>query len=171
MNQTRPATTAREIIAWLGVLILFCCAIGSLVSLFWVNVVELPVYTIQGDSYATISERDLMKFAGIEAWYVVCAILIGPGVGWVAWRWFRPLGWPAAVIAAVAGLGTGVICLWCGDLFGPGSFAERIADADPGELVEAAVELRAVSAVWAWPLASVAPALVISLFSRPDTQP
>ncbi|MDR1432567.1 MAG: hypothetical protein LBI99_10685, partial [Propionibacteriaceae bacterium] len=155
----------RMIVAWLGVLALMSIVVGALVSLFWASVVSLPEYRILTDGSAYVSERGLVEFVTADAWYVLCAVLVGPGIGYVAWRWFKPVGWPVALVAAAAGLLTGVICWWCGGLFGPGDLDFRLAAAQPGDLIPIALDLQARSALFVWPFAAVAPVLVISGFS------
>jgi hypothetical protein len=155
----------RVVIAWLGLLALMCAVVGALGSLFWAFVVDLPEYRVLTDQSASITERGLVEVVSVDAWYVIIGLLIGPGIGWVAWRWFKPLGWPAAVIGAAAGLLTGAICWWCGGIFGPGPFNDRLAVALAGDLVPIALDLRAQSALWVWPFAAVAPILIITCFT------
>jgi hypothetical protein len=162
----------RVVLAWLGLLALLCAVVGALGSLFWSMVVTLPQYQILDDLSASISERGLVEIVAVDAWYVIIGLLIGPGIGYVAWRWFKPLGWPVAVIAAAAGVFAGAVCWWCGGIFAPGSFNDRLAIAKVGELVPVALDLRATSALWVWPFAAVAPILIITCFAPdPESEP
>jgi hypothetical protein len=155
----------RVVAAWLGILALMSIVVGALVALFWASVVQLPEYRILSDGSAYINERGLVEFVTVDAWYVICAVIVGPGIGYVAWRWFKPLGWPVALIAAAAGILTGAVCWWCGGMFGPGALDTRLAAAQPGDLVPIALDLRAWPALFAWPFAAVAPVMVISCFA------
>jgi len=169
-----PAQTPRRahaVVPWLGLLVLLSLVVASLVALFWTQVVDLPSWHVNNDDSASMTEAGWTQMISIDAWYVVCAILVGPGIGWVAWRWFRPLGWPAAVIAALAGLLTGLVCAELGPVMGPGEFDGRIAAANPGDYVPVAFELSSLSALAVWPLASVAPVLIASSLGPDPEQP
>ncbi len=170
-EETAPVTAdrARVVVSWLGILLLLCVVVGALVSLFWTSVVILPTWHVQSDGAATMAESGWTAMISIDAWYVICAVLVGPGLGYVAWRWFKPLGWPAALICAFAGLVTGWLCAELGPVVGPGPFAERIAAATPGTDVPVAFGLQAWSALAVWPLAAVAPALFASVLG-PDPE-
>ena len=171
-DESVPAPRRVSIVAsWLGLLLLLCLVVGALVALFWTNVVELPAWQVQADGSATMTQSGWTQMISIDAWYVLCALLVGPGIGWVAWCWFKPLGWPAAVIAALAGLVTGVVCAQLGPVLGPGAFAGRIAAANPGDRVPVAFELQAMSALAAWPLTAVAPVLFAASLGRDPDQP
>ncbi|MDR1768146.1 MAG: hypothetical protein LBR32_06940 [Propionibacteriaceae bacterium] len=155
----------QEIALWAVLLTLLSVIVGALVGLFWANVVTLPAYTVGEDGSATIPERGLVAIFGMDVWYGLCALLVGPGLGLVAWRWFRPLGWASALLAAFSALVAGWACWWLGEFFGPGPFDERIAAASPGDVVPLAVELHGWPALLLWPFAALALVLVVSTFS------
>ncbi|MCL1839167.1 MAG: chloride channel protein [Propionibacteriaceae bacterium] len=159
----------RTLVGWLLILTLLCVVVGALVSLFWANTVQLPQYLVLSDGSTRLSERELVEFASADFWYVVCAILVGPAMGWLTWRWFKPLGWATALVAVAAGFLTGLICWGSGEIFGPGAFAERLVIAQPGDLVPLSLDLRATSALFVWPLAAIVPVLIAATISPENT--
>ncbi len=168
-----PSNGWADVGPWLGLLVVLAVIVGGLTAVFWASIVDLPTYRIRGDGSATVSERALTEFVAADAWYVVCGLLVGLGLGIVAWKWFKPLGWPVAVIAAGAGLVAGIVCWQFGELLGPpgGSFEERLANALPGEQVPIALTLRSLSAPAVWAFAAVTPVLLAASLGPEDGEP
>ncbi len=162
-----------EVVPWIGLLAVLAVIVGGLTAVFWAGIVDLPAYRIRGDGSATVSERALTEFIAADAWYVVCGAAVGLGLGIVAWKWFKPLGWPAALLAAGSGLLAGIVCWQFGELLGPpgGSFEERLANAEPGELVPIALTLRSLSAPAVWAFAAVTPVLLAASLGPEESQP
>lgn len=170
--ETLPADArSRAVMAWVGALAALAVVVGTLTAVFWANVVELPSYRVLADGSAIVTERALTEFVAADAWFVLCGAFVGAGLGLVSWRWFSSLGWPVAVLAAGAGLLAGIVCWQFGQLLGPGSFDERLAAANPGDLVPIAVELRSVSALAVWAFGAVVPVLLISALGPDDEEP
>ena len=165
-----PVPASQWVVSWVGVLVVLSVVVGGLAAVFWANVVDLPSYRILADGSATVSERALTEFVATDAWFVNCGALVGIGLGIVAWRWFAPLGWPTALLAAGSGLIAGVVCWQVGQLLGPGPFDERLAAASPGDLVPIAVELRSPSALAIWAFAAVTPVLLASSLGPDDEE-
>jgi len=161
-----PVHRAHAVVTWLGMATLLCVVVGGLAALFWSMVVELPTWSVATDGSATMTEAGWTQMMGVDAWFAICAAPVGLGIGWVVWRWFKPLGWPAAIIVALAGLLTGLVCWQLGEVMGPGPFADRIAAASPGQLVPAAMDLQAKSALLVWPMAALLPVLFGAAFAR-----
>lgn len=159
---SRPAADEATVLPWIGLLAGLAVVVGGLAAVFWSAVVELPAYRILGDGSATMSERALTEIVAADAWFVVTGALVGAGLGLVTWKWFRPLGWPTALLAVAAGLVAGVVCWRVGQLLGPGSFEERLAVAKTGDLVPISLELRSLPALAVWAFAAVTPVLLIS---------
>lgn len=147
---------------WIGLLAGLAVVVGGLAGVFWSAVVELPAYRILSDGSATMPERALTEVVAADAWFVITGALVGAGLGLVTWKWFRPLGWPTALLAVAAGLVAGVVCWWIGQLLGPGNFEERLAVAKVGDLVPISLELRSLPALAVWGFAAVTPVLLIS---------
>lgn len=167
-EQATPRTRLAEVLPWLGVLALLAVVVGALTAVFWSRVVDLPSYTILRNGRAVVSERALTEFVSADAWFVVCGALVGLGLGIVTWRWFKPLGWPTAVLAAATGLLSGIVCWKLGELLGPGDFNDRIAAANPGDLVPISLTLRSWSAPAVWAFAAVTPVLLAASLGPED---
>lgn len=153
---------SQRTISWVGVLAGICVIVGAACALLWAWLVHLPSYVVGEGYFAGLTERGQTEFFAADAWFVIIGLGAGLGVGWVAWAWLRDLGWPVALLATFAGLGTGVVCMGIGQLLGPGSFDARLATAKPGDSVPISLQLHSLPALAAWGLAAVSPALFAS---------
>lgn len=158
----RDCAEHSHVLAWIGLLAVLSAVVGGLAAVFWSAVVRLPNYRVMEDGLATMTERGLTEVVAADAWFVVTGALVGAGLGLVTWKWFRPLGWPTGLLAAGAGLLAGIVCWRIGQLLGPGDFAHRLAEANPGDLVPISLELRSLSALALWGFAAVTPVLLVS---------
>ena len=139
-----------------GALAALTLVVGAVCALLWVAVVTLPTFEVRADGRATITERELASVVGADAAFVVLGLVAGLVLGFVAWLWLRDVGWPVAFLAAGAGLVAGLVCWWLGAIVGPGSFAERMAEANAGDVVPMALQLHSPSALAAWSFTAVA---------------
>jgi len=163
-----PPAEQSQVLAWAGLLAGLALVVGGLAAVFWSAVVRLPAYRILSDGSATMAERGITEIVAADAWFVITGALVGLGLGLVAWKWFRPIGWPTALLAVGAGLVAGVVCWQVGQLLGPGSFPERLAAATPGDFVPLSLELRSVSALAVWGFAAITPVLLASSLGPDD---
>lgn len=159
------------VVAWAALLLGLALVVGALAALFWSGVVDLPSYSIQNNGHAVISESDLAQVVAADVWYSITGVLVGAGLGLVAWRWFRPLGWPVALLAIAAAMVAGLVCWQLGELIGPRDFAARLAAAEPGDLVPISLQLHSVSALAIWAFAGVTPVLLISSLGKDEEDP
>lgn len=156
--------TFRRSMRWLGALMALSVAVGALCALLWVNMVHLPSYEVRADGRAVIDELGMVSLIASDAAFVLLGLVAGALLGAAAWLWFRDLGWPVAFLAVAAGLLAGLTCWWLGTLVGPGPFAQRLAAAQPGDVVPVGLEIRAPSSLAVWSFAAVAvPLFVASL--------
>ncbi len=131
-------------------------ALGAIAAFVWNRVVTPPSYLVQPDGHATIEQHQLMAIVAADAVYVVLGFVGGVVLGVFAWLWFRRHGFVAGLVAVGAGLLAGLTCWLLGEALGPAPFAERLAQAQPGDLVPLDVVLRAPSALAVWAFAAVA---------------
>lgn len=169
-GQLEPAPSS-SVVAWIALLLGLSLVVGGLAAVFWSGVVDLPAYTIQPDESAVIGERGLTQVVAADVWYVITGALVGAGLGIVTWKWFRPLGWPSALLAVGAGLVAGLVCWKLGEVMGPSPFAERLAKAGRGDTVSMSLELRAWSGLAIWGFAAVTPVLLASSLGPDDEDP
>lgn len=160
-----------SIVGWIALLVGLAVVVGALAAVFWYGVVDLPAYTIQPDGSAVIGEDGLTQVVSADVWFCITGLLVGAGIGIVAWRWFRPLGWVSSALAVVAGLTAGLVCWKLGELLGPGAFNDRIAKGQPGDLVPLSLQLRSWSALAVWGFAAVTPVLLASSLGPDDEDP
>jgi hypothetical protein len=165
----RPASSS--VVAWIALLAGLAVIVGALAGVFWSGVVDLPAYKILADGHAVISQDGLGQVVSADVWYVITGAMVGAGLGMVVWKWFRTTGWPSALLAVAAGLLAGLVCWKVGELIGPGSFDDRLARAQPGDLVPIALQLRSLSALAIWGFAAVAPVLLASSLGPDDEDP
>ncbi|MFT4110653.1 hypothetical protein [Propionicimonas sp.] len=173
ITEEQPVESRRDadtsVVLWVALLAGLSAVVGGLSAVFWASVVTLPTWRIDASSSsAVMSERGVTQIVSADIWFVITGALVGVGLGLVTWKWFRPLGWPTAILAVAAGLLAGVVCWQVGQLLGPGSEAERIAAAEPGSVIPAALRLRAVSALAVWGFAAITPVLLISSLGPDD---
>lgn len=160
----RTQRSLPDVLQWIGLLAVLAIVVGGLTAVLWAQMVDLSLYRIKADGSAVLSERHYTQVIQSDAVYVVCGLFVGLGLGIVTWKWFKPLGWPTALLAAGAGVLAGIVCWKFGELLGPagGTFEERLAKAAPGELVPIALTLRSLSAPAVWAFAAVTPVLLAS---------
>lgn len=146
--------------------------IGAVGALVWANVTYLPSYVVQADGRATISDADMAMLFSANFWFVMIGLVAGLAVGIAAWIRLRVIGWPVALVAAGMALVAAVVCWQVGQLIGPGPFAQRLAEAGPGETVPVALGLTTPSALAAWVFAATGvPLFAASLGPDPDHRP
>lgn len=162
-RQATPRTSGdASVTLWVALLAGLSAVVGGLAAVFWAAVVTVPTWRIQSDGSALMTERGVTEIAASDVWFVITGALVGVGLGLVTWKWFRPLGWPTALLAVGSGLLAGIVCWQVGQVLGPGPEAERLANALPGTVVPAALQLRSLSALAVWGFAAVTPVLLVS---------
>jgi len=155
---------------WVAAFLALSALIGALCAVFWVQVVELPTYTVRDDFSARTTERGLTEYFATDAWFVGIGLLIGVGLGLIAWKWFSELGWPVAVLAAGGALLAGLVCWGLGERLGPGPFDIRLAGANPGDVVPIQFLLRSKwVALSTWTFGALVPVLLWSTLG-PDSE-
>lgn len=156
----------QRVLHWSGLYLIGAAVLGALGAVFWVLVVDLPGYVVQADGHAVTTERDLTSVFSSDAWFACIGLVLGLGLGIIAWRWFRNLGWPMVALAAGAAVGAGLVCWFLGRLMGPGNFEERLAMAKPGDIVPVSLELRSPVVLALWVMMAVLPILLAASLAR-----
>lgn len=149
-----------------GLFVALGLGLGALAGVAWWALTDLPTFRVLPGGGATTSERGLARYIASDASFVVCGAVVGLVVGVLAWRWFGRSGWPVVVLTAVVGAGAGLVCWAVGYRIEPGSFAVRLAAAQPGDLVPIDLTVRAKVALVVWPLFAVIPVLLASSLGR-----
>lgn len=168
----RRAESEPSVLAWVALLAGLSAVVGALAAMFWASIVTLPTWRIdEATSMAVMSERGVTEIVAADVWFVITGAIVGVGLGLVTWKWFRPLGWPTALLAVGSGLLAAIVCWQVGQLLGPGSEAERVAAADPGAAVPASLQLRSLSALAVWGFAAVTPVLLVSSLGPDEEDP
>lgn len=144
--------------------------VGLLCGWLWPAITPLPGYTVQSDGGAHTTERGLTEFIVGDVTYSAIGLVVGIGLGLVSWRAYgRSLGWPVVPIGVGAALVAGTICWFVGGRVGPHNFTQRLAAAQPGDLVVIDLQLRSAVAVVVWALGACLPLLAITTLARdPD---
>ncbi|MDR1265657.1 MAG: hypothetical protein LBK42_08920 [Propionibacteriaceae bacterium] len=161
----RGGRDRRTTLGWLGAYLLACLIVGAVAGTAWFWVVDLPGFSLDNSFYAEMDERGHALVFAADMWLSAIGLAAGAGLGVLAWLWFKRLGWPCAVIAAAAGLLAALVCAWVGHLLGPNDFDRRLAEAQPGGLIE--VELVSHTSVHlaVWAGAAVLPVLIAAVRS------
>jgi hypothetical protein len=156
-------------LGWIGTFAALVVLVGALCGLFWVQVVDLPSYTVRDDFSARTTERGLTEYFATDAWFVAIGLTVSLGIGLVAWKWFSELGWPVAVLAGAGSLLAGLVCWQTGQWLGPGPFEARLGAANPGDVVPIQFQLRSLAALSAWVVGGVLPVLAWATLG-PDSE-
>jgi hypothetical protein len=151
---------------WLGMYAALALVVGACAAIFWRQVVPLPIYHIESDFSASISEALLALTVQSDLWFSACGLVLGVGLGVVAWSWFSDMGVLAVFLAPVGALlAAGTAWFLGSTLLGPSNFEQRLVDAVAGDVVSASLEVHSPSAVVVWALAAVLGSLVCALVS------
>jgi hypothetical protein len=143
---------------------------GAVAGVCWWAVVDLPAYQITADGGASISERGLAEFIAGDAWFCAIGLVVGIGLGVVAWRTLRDLGWPLVLLVGVVAVLSGLVCWFVGHRLGPEDFVARLAAAHPGDLVAIELTLKARASLLTWPFFAVVPVLLGSSLGRDEEE-
>lgn len=144
----------------IGLFVALGLGLGALSGVVWWAVTDLPTFRVVPGGGAVTSERGLAGYIAADAWFVVCGVVVGLVVGLLGWRWFGREGWLVVVLVAVLGAAAGALCWTVGYQIEPGSFADRLAEAQPGDVVPIDLTVRARAALAVWPLFAVIPVLL-----------
>jgi hypothetical protein len=150
----------RHVLGAVGCFLALGLGVGALSGLLWSRLVDLPTYKVGANGGATTSERGLAAFVGGDAWFCLIGALAGLGLGLVAWRRFHRIGWPVVVISAATATAAALVCWLVGTRIGPENFNERLAAAQPNDLVPISLALRAKASLLVWPFLAVVPVLL-----------
>lgn len=163
---------SRRSLQWTSLHLLLSVVLGALGAVVWRLVVQLPAYTVQSDGKAVTTQAGITQVFQADAWFAGIGAVSGLLLGLLAWRWFRTLGWLVPVLAGLAALVSGVACWQLGMLLGPGPFDQRLAAANPGDLVPISLELHAPVALALWVMMAQLPVLIAaSLLRDPEDPP
>jgi len=155
----------------LGCFVALGLGLGALAGLVWPLVADLPAYTVGANGRASTSERGLARVLGADAWFCLLGVPVGLALGLLAWRRFRELGWPVVLVGTLTAAAAGCVCWLVGTRIGPGDFPERLAAAQPGDLVPIALALRAKASLLVWPFLAVLPILLGSSLGPDEDEP
>lgn len=166
-----PPLNPVRVSGWLGLFLALTLVVGCLAGIVWFRVVDLPGYLVSADGGASTNERGLAEFFAGDAWFTALGVLVGLGLGTVAWRWFAELGWPVVFVAVVAAVIAALVCWYIGYRLGPGPFPQRLAAAQAGDFVPIELTVRARVSVVVWPFMASIPVLLASSLGPDDEEP
>jgi hypothetical protein len=146
-------------------------ALGAAAGVVWWLVVKPPAYELNSNSGASTSERGLSEFIAGDAWFCAIGLVAGVLIGLAAWRWLRSIGWFVVLVVLACALASALTCWLVGYRLGPGDFADRLAAAQPGQLVPISLTLRAHASLLTWPFFAIIPVLLGSSLGRDDEEP
>ncbi len=163
MPRQRYATLVT--LAWY---LLGCLSAGAVFGGVWAGTAERPRYVVADDLSAQLPERALAQVIAPDALFVVLTAGLGLAAGIAAWTLFKDLGW-WVVAAATLGAGATAIVVWqVGGLVGQDGFAERLANASPGDAVPVDLQLRSMAALLVAPFFAVTPVMLLAAFWPED---
>ncbi|MFV0428054.1 MAG: hypothetical protein ACK5KO_01290 [Arachnia sp.] len=169
------ASTALRATRWRLIVYLAVATVASgIAGLVWAVGATRPGYVVNENLTASLPEAGLADVIASDALFSVLVSIFGLGLGLLAWVWFRDLGWWVLLVSIVAS-GLGGLLTWrLGLAIGESGFAERLATAQPGDIVPIDLELHTVSALLVAPFWAVTPIMLLAAFwpeSRSDPDP
>jgi hypothetical protein len=167
----RADASRRRTLSQVVLYLLAASGIGAVAGVLWWQVVTLPVYTVGSNGGAATTERGLTEYIAGDAWFSLIGFVVGVGLGLLAWRVFRRIGWPIVPLVVGASLIAALICWLVGWNLGPGPFPPRLAEAQAGALVPIELTVRSRVAVLVWPFGAVLVTLLGSSLGRDDEVP
>lgn len=171
-SSAEERTGSRRGLQWMSLYVLLSVVLGAVGAVVWRLIVHLPAYTVQSDGKAVTTQAGITQVFQSDAWFAGIGAVSGLLLGLLAWRWFRTLGWLVPVLAGLAALVAGVACWQLGSLLGPGPFDQRLAAANPGDVVPIGLELHAPVALALWVMMAQLPVLIAaSLLRDPEDPP
>jgi hypothetical protein len=166
----RPPSTLRLAVQLASISAL-ALGLGAAAGVAWWGIVTPPSYRVNNDGRASTTERGLANYIGGDAWFVALGLVVGVGLGWLAWRRFRGLGWPIVPLVLILAFAAELVCWFVGNHLGPGDFSQRLAAAKPGDIVPVELTLRTRAALLTWPFVAVVPVLLGSSLGRDEEEP
>ena len=146
------------------VFLLSCLGVGVVVGILWAVFASPPGYVVAEDLGASLSERGLAGIFASDALFSVLVAVVGLGIGVASWLVFHRWGWWVCLLA-VGGAGiSGVVAWQTGLLASPGDFAERLAIAVSGDVVDVDLQLHATAALLVAPFAAITPVMLLAAF-------
>lgn len=137
---------------------------GIVAGLAWYLLAPRPSYSISESLQANISERELSGMVGADVYFVGLSLVFGLVLGIQAWVWFSREHLLSVFMAIFGGLVAAVVTWRFGLLIDGSGFASRLASANPGDLVQVDLELRALAALVSGPFFAVLPVMIASAF-------
>lgn len=142
---------------------------GMAAGIFWEGVVILPTFEVQpGLSAEASNEHTFTTWFAADSWFSIIGIVLGLAGGMLAWRWFGNRGWLVILHTLVGSILAAVICVKVGEWLGPAPFADRLAAAKSGDVIEIGFGLRSGAAYLLWMFAAITPVMLLAAFS-PDS--
>lgn len=141
-----------------------CILTGAIGALIWAEVTPLSEYTVEKDLSASMTERALAGIVAPDATFALITGVIGLLVGIAGWFMLYRRGWVVTVVPIIAALFASLMAWRLGTIVGVTGFADRIAAASPGDVVQVDLELRSLSALLIGPFAAITPIMLLAAF-------
>lgn len=138
--------------------------LGAGGALVWASFAPRPTYLLQDDLTALISERGQATMVGADVGFVLIAGIIGFVAGVVAWFVLSRRGWLVIVGSVVASSLACLITWQLGLIVGGSDFPQRLAAAEPGDVVAVDLSLRSLAALMVAPFAAITPVMLLAAF-------
>lgn len=150
--------------------------LGIPMGMVWARFAHRPGYTVSQDLGAGLPERGLADMFSADALFVMLAAVSGVIIGLVAWWQFYDSNWAVCAAPVLGGLAACLIMWQLGMVFAPSTFDERLAAAQPGDVIPIDLTLRSLSALLVGPFCAITPIMLFTVFlperlSVPKTQP
>ncbi len=138
--------------------------LGALGGILWSWLTPLPTYLVGDNMIATITERGNTTIVASDVAFAFITGIIGLLLGALGWAALHRLGWVVVVVPLLASLAASLVAWRMGLLVGQSGFAERLASAEAGDVVQIDLALRSASAVIVGPFSAITPIMLMAAF-------
>ncbi len=150
---------------WRGVAFVAVAAIvGALAGVLWAKITPLPSYTLQKNDTAWMPERAQAEVVAADIYFTAIVGVLGVACGILGWIWFQRSSWMVIAVPLVAASLASLACWQVGLALGPSGLVERLASAQPDDMVPIDLELRAMSALLVAPFGAMTPVMMLAAF-------
>lgn len=141
-----------------------CIALGVLAGVAWTALSPRATYFITPQMRATLSERSQAEIVGGDATFAIIMGLLGLALGILTWVWFHRRGWLLVLLAVLGPTVMALVAWQMGQAIGGSGLTERLAAAQPGDLVQTDLELHALGALAVAPFFAITPVMLLAAF-------
>ena len=139
-------------------------ALGIPMGVMWAFLSRRPGYVVSQDLGAGLSERGLADVFSADALFVCLAAVSGIIIGLLSWWRFQDRNWTVCAAAILGSFAASLVMWQLGLVIAPPTFDERLAAAQPGDVIPIDLSLHSLSALLVGPFCAITPVMLLAAF-------